>query len=114
MKKKLITVLFVALIAISFGFAGSNDEQSAKRISSMAESEFISQVLELNLVCNKYINNLELCWPDLVIVDEFNNPFVKGKYSCAILVDVIQNCDFLTTIHGIDFYKLNPITIKLQ
>lgn len=110
MKKKLIAVLLIALIATSFGLAGSTDEQGAARVISMAESEFISQAHELDLVCNKFINNLELCLPELVILDELNQPYVKGKYSSSVLLFFIKHSDFLTTIHGIDFYKLNTKT----
>jgi hypothetical protein len=107
MKKKLIAVLSIALIATSLGIAGSTDEHGGARVISMAESEFISQIHELDLVCNKYINNLELCLPELVILDDLNHPYAKGKYSSSVLLYLIEHSDFLTTIHGIDFYKLN-------
>ena len=112
MKKKFISVFLVALIATSFGIAGSTDEQGAARVISTAESEFISQIHELDLVCKKYLENLELCWPELVILDELNHLYAKGKYSSKVLVQFIKCCDFLTSIHGIDFYKLNMSDIN--
>ena len=109
MKKVPYLILLIATVTLSSTMAGSNEGEGSvlNNEVSMAESEFVDQIHDLNKLCMNKLNNLEECLPKVIILDRDCEIIAAGIRANYIIDQLLLNSNFITTVQGTDYYSLN-------
>lgn len=109
MKKVPYLILLIVTVTFSMTMAGSNEGEGSALTAkvSMAELEFVHQIHDLNKICMDKLDNLEECFPKVIIIDGDCNIIAAGVRANYIIDQLMPSCSFLSNVLGTDYYSLN-------
>jgi len=109
MKTNIYLSVLIVFVTVSIAVASSNEreESNSEHKTSMAELEFISQCNDLQEICNKRIDILAVCIPEVIILDRNLNIIACGVASIGLIAYLIPGSEFLAHIHSTDYYFFN-------
>ena len=109
MKKVTYIILLIVTVTFSMTMASSNEGEGSALTAeiSMAELEFVNQIDRLNEICLTQLNNIEECLPKVIILDRDCNIIAAGVRANYIINQLMPTSNYLTNVHGTDYYSLN-------